>query len=132
MLPVMDSVTRFLNENTYDSKVLWQSVKPIVRQHENCDACLIFNDSIIEKAYTDENDLIFWHWDHAKKRGIKGINLLRGFYVCQRDVHSPFIRLPVCYELILKTGMLKDKKERRKSPITKNELMQTYDIKMYS
>jgi Transposase DDE domain len=123
-----DCVTRFLNKETYNSKVLWQSVKLIVRQHESDDACLIFDDSIIEKSYTDENDLISWHWDHAKKRSIKGINLLTGFYVSQKDVHSPFIRLPVCYELILKTVLyctLKDKKERRKSPVTKNELMQT-------
>jgi len=38
---------------------------------------LIFDDTIIEKAFTDENDLISWHWDHSKHRSMKGINLLR-------------------------------------------------------
>lgn len=123
-----DSVTRFLTTIEYDSKLLWQSVKPLVRQHESEDACLVFDDCIIEKAYTDENALVCWHWDHAKQRNVKGINLLSAFYVTQKEGESTPVRLPVGYELILKTILfctLKDKKVRRKSPVTKNEMMQT-------
>jgi DDE superfamily endonuclease len=123
-----DSVTRFLSKPTYDSKLLWQRVKPLVRQHESEEACLVFDDCIIEKAHTDENPLICWHWDHAKKRNVKGINFLSAFYVTQKDGESTPVRLPVCYELILKTILfctIKDKKVHRKSPVTKNELMQT-------
>ncbi|MBN8588145.1 MAG: transposase [Rhodothermia bacterium] len=122
-----DQLTRFLSKNNFDSKFLWQSVKPLVREHESSDACLVFDNCIIEKAYTDENELICWHWDHAKKRNVKGINLLSAFYVSSTSSDREAIRLPVGFELVLKTVhfcSLKDKKERRKSAITKNEMMQ--------
>ncbi len=45
-----DSISRLLSENTFTSKELWQSVKPLVCQHQSEDDCLIFDDSIIEKS----------------------------------------------------------------------------------
>jgi hypothetical protein len=53
-----------------------------VRAHESEEACLVFDDTIVEKAYLDENELICWHYDPARQRNVKGINLLTGFYVC--------------------------------------------------
>ncbi len=123
-----DSITRFLTISDYNSKSLWKSVKPLVREQENEDGCLIFDDCNIEKHYTDENDLICWHWDHSKQRSIKGINLLSAFYVTQKDSTSTVVRIPVGFELILKTlafCVIKDKKLYRKSPITKNEMMRS-------
>lgn len=123
-----DSITRFLSNSNFDSKTLWLSVKPIVREHESSDACLIFDDCIIEKQYTDENPLICWHWDHSKKRSVKGVNLLSAFYVTQKNKDSPLVRLPVSFELISKTihySVVKTRKQTRKSPITKNEYMQS-------
>jgi hypothetical protein len=123
-----DSITRFLSHAGYDSKSLWQSVKPLVRLHQSAAACLVFDDCIIEKQYTDENPLICWHWDHAKGRNVKGINLLSAFYVTQQEGQSTPLRVPVMFELILKTVLfcvLKTKKESRQSPVTKNELMQS-------
>lgn len=123
-----DSITRFLSDNHFDSKSLWTSVKHLVREHENHNACLVFDDCIIEKQYTDENSLICWHWDHAKGRSIKGINLLSAFYVTQKDGQTESLRLPIMFELILKTILyciVNTKRETRKSPVTKNELMQT-------
>jgi hypothetical protein len=122
-----DSITRFLANESYDSKSLWQQVKSLVRAHESVDACLVFDDTVIEKAYTDENPLICWHWDHSKGRNVKGINLLSAFYVTQKDSNSEPIRVPVGYETILKTvifSVIKTKKLTRQSPVTKNELMQ--------
>jgi hypothetical protein len=87
---------------------------------------LIFDDCIIEKAYTDENDLICWHWDHSKGRNIKGINLLSAFYHTRKDARSEILRVPVSIETIKKTMRfcdLKTRKEKRKSDISKNELM---------
>ena len=122
-----DSVTRFLSNTNFDSKALWQSVKPLVREHQSDDACLVFDDCMIEKQYTDENELICWHWDHAKGRNIKGINLLSAFYVTQSGAKSTPVRIPVMFELILKTVVtcvIKTRKVKRKSAITKNEMMQ--------
>lgn len=121
-----DTITRLLANSDFNGKTLWQGVKPLVREHQDDFACLIFDDCIIEKAYTDENDLICWHWDHSKRRNIKGINLLSAFYHTQKEVSSETLRIPVSIETIKKTIRfcdLKSKKEKRKSPVSKNELM---------
>jgi hypothetical protein len=90
-----DKITRLLSGQEYGSKDLWQEVKPLVRAHENEDACLIFDDTIISKPYTDENDLICWHWDHSKNRNEKGINLLTAFYHTQLPTESETLRIPI-------------------------------------
>ena len=53
-------------------------LKPLVRELEDEDlGVLIIDDTIEEKPYTDESELICWHYDHSKGRNVKGINLLR-------------------------------------------------------
>ena len=51
----------------YDAKTLWQHVKGMIRAIQKDDGVLIFDDTIQEKPYTDENDLICWHYDHSQK-----------------------------------------------------------------
>ena len=91
-----DQITRFLSQQRFDSKTLWQLVKPMVRAIEDEAGVLIFDDTIQEKPYTDENELISWHFDHSKNRTVKGINLLNCVY------HAQGTTLPVAYELILR------------------------------
>ncbi len=113
-----DQVTRFLSSGPFTSKDLWHLVKPHVRQAEDDDSVLIIDDTIEEKPYTDENEIICWHYDHSKDRNIKGINLLTTLY------HSEAATVPVCYDLVDKTEHYIDKKSgkaRRKSVLTKNE-----------
>lgn len=122
-----DSVSRLLSGSEFSSKTLWQKVKPLVREHESPEGCLIFDDVIIEKPHTDENEMICWHWDHSKKRMVKGANMLNAFYHTQSSEDAEPLRLPVGFELILKTILfcdIKSRKEKRKCPVTKNELMQ--------
>lgn len=71
-----DAITRFLSEREYTSKDLWLEVKSAVRQMEGDDGVLIADDTISEKMWTDENEIVCWHYDHAKGRLVKGINLL--------------------------------------------------------
>ncbi|MCW5970186.1 MAG: hypothetical protein KIT57_16885 [Blastocatellales bacterium] len=59
---------------------MWQKVKPLVRAVESPDGVIVIDDSISEKPYTDENELICWHWDHSQNRSVKGINFLTAFY----------------------------------------------------
>jgi hypothetical protein len=121
-----DGISRLLSRNDFHSKDLWMSIKKEVRKHETAEGCLIFDDSIIEKQYTDASALICWHYDHSTGRNVKGINLLTGFYYSQGAKESEALRVPVSFELVLKTIHfcdLKTKKEKRKSPVTKNELL---------
>ena len=123
-----DSISRLLSCNEFTSKVLWQKVKPLVRKYQTTDACLIFDDVIIEKPYTDENEMICWHFDHSKGKTVKGINMLNAFYHTQDIEMSQPLRIPIGFQLILKTvlfSIIKTKKEKRTSAVTKNEMMRT-------
>jgi hypothetical protein len=114
-----DKITRFLAQKAKTSKDLWRFVKPLIREIESDDACLILDDSIEEKPYTDENEIVCWHYDHSKQMNVKGINFLSCLY------QTKAMALPIGFDLIRKTEIYidpKDKKEKRRSPISKNEL----------
>ena len=122
-----DSISRFLSGNEFSSRELWQKVKPLVRKHQTNDACLIFDDIIIEKPYTDENEMMCWYWDHSQQRTVKGVNMLNAFYHTQSLGSDVPLRIPIGFQIVMKTIAfceLKNKKEKRVSPVTKNEMMQ--------
>jgi hypothetical protein len=111
-----DKITRVLSSEDYTSKQLWKLVKPIIREVSIDEGILVFDDSISEKPYTEENELVCWHYDHTKGRSVKGIGLLTGLYVGKDD-----ISLPVVYDLIRKDTTTAEGK--RKSSKSKNERM---------
>jgi hypothetical protein len=115
-----DHMTRFLSAREYTSKDLWQKVKSTVRQIENDDGVLIFDDTIEEKAYTDENEIMCWHYDHCSGRNVRGINLLNALYHCND------VSIPVAFEVVKKPFEycdIKTKQVKRTSDVTKNELV---------
>jgi hypothetical protein len=112
-----DQITRFLTSPEKTSAQLWRIVKPLLRQVEQDDAVMVVDDSIEEKPYTDENDIICWHWDHSKQRNVKGINFLTALYVADK------VSLPLAFDLVTKTETFVDpktQKQKRRSQITKN------------
>lgn len=115
-----DKVTRFLSEREYTSKDLWREVKAVVRKVESTEAVLVFDDTIQEKAWTDENEVMCWHFDHCKGRSVRGINLLNALY------HSEEVSIPVAFEVVRKPIEFCDiatRRVKRASEVTKNELM---------
>ncbi len=115
-----DQVTRYLSGTKKTSSDLWLMVKPFVRQVQSDEAVLMIDDSIEEKPYTDENEIVCWHYDHATGSTVKGINFMTALY------HSPRqqVSLPVGFQLVAKTEHYtdpKDGKAKRRSPVTKNE-----------
>jgi hypothetical protein len=118
-----DRITRFLNSKQLSSKDLWEYIKPEVQKIENGDGgALILDDTIEEKTYTDENEIVCWHYSHAKGRCVKGINLLSCL------VRYGDIALPIAYEAITKDVCfcdIKTKKEKRQSSVSKNEIFRS-------
>ncbi|APS57108.1 transposase [Piscirickettsia salmonis] len=114
-----DKVTRFLNKNHFGSKELWSYVKKHVRQYEEeVGGVLSLDDTVEEKPYTDENDVVCWHYSHSKSAHVKGINILTSMVTYKKT------SVPIGYETVLKDIKftdLKDRKEKRKSNISKNE-----------
>lgn len=115
-----DKVTRFLSESYFDATVIWTKAKALVRAHESAEeGVLIGDDSILEKAHTDENAMICWHWDHSLKRNVKGVNFLSLLYHCGQ------LSVPINVHLIEKTEAYLDKKTgatKYRSARTKNEI----------
>ena len=69
-----DQVTRALSQELCTSKDLWLQVKPTIRPVESAEGYLVFEDTLIEKPWRDENELIGWPYDHSKGRNVKGLN----------------------------------------------------------
>jgi DDE superfamily endonuclease len=116
-----DKITRFLSEKELNFPKLWRLVKPLVREFEDeVSGVLIIDDTIEEKPYTDESELVCWHYDHSKGRNVKGMNLLSTLY------RVGDVSIPVAFELVKKKTqwVFNKKKEKwqRKSLKTKNEL----------
>lgn len=116
-----DQITRFLGGEELTDQDLWKIVKPHVRRIECEDAVLILDDTVEEKPFTDESDLVNWHFDHTVNRSVKGINLLSALYF------SLNVSLPVALHFVLKTILFTDPKtgkDRWQSAVTKNEIAQ--------
>jgi len=113
-----DKVTRFLSAKDYTAADLWKIAKPFYKSIKDENGVLILDDSIEEKPYTDENDLMAWHFDHTKNRSVKGINFVTAFYETDKGA------LPVGYEHVKKTENVINKKtgkKQRKSPVSKQQ-----------
>jgi hypothetical protein len=113
-----DRVQRSLASPARTAADLWRSVKPHIRAIQGEEGVMIVDDSIAEKPYTDENDIVCWHYDHAHDRLVKGINFMTALY------HRQGVSLPVGFCLIAKTEYYLDKKDgkqKRRSPVGKNE-----------
>lgn len=118
-----DQITRFLANKKKTSKDLWLKVKPFIKKMQSEKGVLIIDDSIQEKPYTDENEIIAWHYDHSKECNVKGINFVSCLY--QNTFQHQSLALPIGFQLVAKTEKYIDKKtqkEKRRSPITKNEM----------
>ena len=106
-----DQITRLLVNSDFSGKTLWKEIKSLVREHESEDACLIFDDTVLHKPHTDENDVICWHYDHVHGQTVKGMNLLTAFYHTQ--VQDIPLRVPIGFEIITKPKKVYDSKTQK-------------------
>lgn len=120
-----DQISRFLAQRKLTQKDFWKMVKQIIRKVERDDAVLAIDDVIMEKPHSTENDIICWHWDHSKSHSVKGINILNFLYHSVLP-NGESISIPASFEIIEKPEQFYDektKKVKRRSSITKNELL---------
>jgi hypothetical protein len=100
---------------------LWRTVKAFVREIQAAEGVVILDDSIEEKPYTDEKDIVCWQYDHSKDRMLKGINFLTALYSSQGG------SVPVGFHLVATTEKYPDpktQKEKRRSAVSKNAVGQ--------
>ncbi len=116
-----DQIPRFLSEHDDTSRDLWLQVKNRVWEVEQADAVLIFDDTIQEKRWTDESELMCWHVDHCQNRTVKGLNLRNALLYDSREVS-----IPVDVRLIHQPLQFCDvvtRRVKRASEVTKNQLV---------
>ena len=106
-----DKITQSLAKVDYDSKYLWQYVKPYVRESMSSESLsvLILDDSIEEKPYSDESELICWHHDHCVKRSVKGVNFLTAL------LDTGVIRLTFSVEFVRKAKWKRTKRRENQN-----------------
>jgi len=46
-----------------------------VHQNKSKTGVLTIDGSVEEKPHSDENDIVYWHYDHSKDCNLKAINL---------------------------------------------------------
>ena len=114
-----DKVTRFLSGIDFTSKDYWKIIKPTIRGIEAADGIVVIDDTIEEKPYTEENEIVNCYHDHSKGRSIKGINIISSLYINDKG------KIPLNFSIVKKTKTIFDEKkgkERRVSEVTKNEI----------
>jgi len=120
-----DQITRLLSKEDYSQKQYWHIIKPLVRQVEQEDGLVIVDDTIEEKPYTDENDIVCWHYDHTTGQNVKGINIVNFLYHTTLPTAQD-VCLPLAYEVVSKPEEYVDPKThktKRKSTVSKNTLV---------
>lgn len=115
-----DRFTRLLASGDIDSRRLWGAAKPLVEELTDSRQCVVLgmDDTIQAKPYSQENELICWHYDHSEDCTVKGINLLSAVLTTDElsvPIGVEFIRKPVAERQ-------PDGQVRRRSRVTKNEL----------
>jgi hypothetical protein len=105
-----DQVTRYLAGTKKTATDLWRTVKPLVREVQSEAGVLIIDDSIEEKPYTAENDIVCWHYAHSQERLLKGSNFLTALY----SSHGG--SLPVGFHWVAKTEKYVNPKTQKEKP----------------
>lgn len=122
-----DHITRWLGQCQLGSAQLWRQAKPLIRQQQARRAAgdefavLVVDDSVLEKAHTDANELLSTHWDHSRQRYVHGLNFVTLLY------QAGPLAVPIAAELIRKNVPVWDAKAQKtkyQSAFTKNEYLQ--------
>jgi len=81
-----DSVNRFLQRETYDSKDLFNEAK---RSIDLIGGTLSVDDSVLDKPYANYIDFLGYFWSGKHHAVVKGINLITMYYTDPKGRHMP-------------------------------------------
>jgi DDE superfamily endonuclease len=122
-----DRISRMLSRREFTQQDYWQAIKGIVRRVESPQGIIKVDDTIEEKPHSTENEIICWHYDHAKDRNVKGINIINFVYQPHPSSQTNF-SLPVAFEVVEKTEQFLDTKSgkvKRRNSRGKTEIVRT-------
>jgi hypothetical protein len=99
-----DSISRWLASGTYKANDLWKEV----RSQATMDGNLIVDDTVLDKRWSPNNELVHYHWSGNEHKSIRGISLVNLLATNGEDC------IPVDYRIY----------EGAESKITKNDHFQ--------
>ena len=102
--PAHDSISRWLASRVYKPNDLWKEVRARVTMDGN----LIVDDTVLDKHWSPNNELVHYHWSGNKHKSILGISLVNLLATNGNDC------IPVDYRIY----------EGAESKITKNDHFQ--------
>lgn len=74
-----DKINRYLKNEKLTPSLLWDNVKELIEREEN--AYLVFDDTVIDKRYSEEIELTRWQYSGNEHGVIRGIGLISCIYV---------------------------------------------------
>ena len=74
-----DAINRYLQDDNVTPEELWNGVKDVIEYDD--DACLIFDDSVLDKNHAHKIDLVRLQYSGNAHRLIKGIGVVNCLYV---------------------------------------------------
>lgn len=74
-----DTMNRYLSRAEMRPRHLWEKVEPLLEQHD--EAFLLFDDTVLDKRYSTQIELVQFQWSGKEKRTIAGIGLVSCVYV---------------------------------------------------
>jgi hypothetical protein len=77
-----DKINRYLLSEKLTPRLLWDNVKEVIEIDE--EAYLIFDDTVIDKRYSEEIELTRWQYSGNEHGVIRGIGLISCLYVNPR------------------------------------------------
>ena len=122
-----DSVTRWLNESNFSSEMLWNSISDYVTSNEGY---LVFDDTLIDKSYSEKIELVKWQWSGKDHRVKKGIGLLTALWV---NLVGPTV--PIDYRIYQKENDGKTKNDHFREMleiVDKQRLLKPFSVLMDS
>lgn len=95
--PAHDSISRWLRDQTFEPSDLWK--------HVNLESSLIIDDTILDKRWSPNNELVAFHWSGNEHKVIRGISVVNMLAVHERDC------IPVDHRVYAGSPGMKNKNE---------------------
>ncbi|TVQ43402.1 MAG: IS4/IS5 family transposase [Gloeocapsa sp. DLM2.Bin57] len=76
-----DTINKFLRETEISSAIIWENVRPSLK--EDGEASLVFDDTVLDKRFSNKIELVRKQYSGNEHRVIKGIGVISCLYVNQ-------------------------------------------------
>ena len=74
-----DTINNYLKKEKLTPSLLWNTVKNLINLDE--EGCIIFDDTVLDKRYSYQIELVRRQYSGNEKKVIKGIGIVNGIYV---------------------------------------------------